>query len=81
MTTGELHLAPLLSVLAAIAVLGTGAEPARGGFTQTGTAASPDRHCWADEEAFTVLKLTTIEGGVRVDYEFVRFRATRAGRT
>jgi len=35
-------------------------------------AASSARHCRADEEAFTVLKLTIIEGGVRVDYEFVR---------
>lgn len=72
MTTGELHLALLLPVLVAIAVLGTGAEPARGGPKQTATAASPDRHCRTDEEVFTVLKLTTIEGGVRVDCAFVR---------
>ena len=39
---------------------------------RTSTAARPDRRCLANEEAFRVLKLTTIEGGVRVDYEFVR---------
>ena len=35
-------------------------------------ASRADRPCRANEEAFRVLKLTTIEGGLRVDYEFVR---------
>jgi len=52
--------------------LGALAEAALAGPKQSVTAARSTRHCRADEEAFTVLKLTTIEGGVRVDYEFVR---------
>ena len=57
-------MAACLSVLVLpLAALGGGAEP---------TAAASSRRCRSDEEAFTVLKLTAIEGGVRVDYEFVR---------
>ena len=43
-------------------------------YDQRGVAHGPNSHVRfrADEEAFTVLKLTIIEGGVRVDYEFVR---------
>jgi hypothetical protein len=36
------------------------------------SVAGSDRRCRFDEEAFKVLGLTTIKGGVRVDYEFVR---------
>lgn len=34
-------------------------------------AASPTKTCRADEDTLRVLKLTTFDGGVRVDYEFV----------
>jgi len=34
-------------------------------------AASSTKTCRADEDTFRVLKLTTFDGGVRVDYEFV----------
>ena len=54
------------------AALGAVAEAALAGPKPSVTAASSARRCGADEEAFTVLKLTTIEGGVRVDYELVR---------
>ena len=74
MTTRRLHLAPLISVLVLpIVALGAGAEPAPArAVKQSTTVAGSSRRCRSDEEAFTVLKLTTIEGGVRVDYEFVR---------
>jgi hypothetical protein len=74
MKTRTMGLARCLPVLGlAITAFGVAAGPARDAKTKkTGTALEAPRHCRSDEEAFTVLKLTTIEGGVRVDYEFVR---------
>jgi hypothetical protein len=46
-------------------------KPTRG-VKQRSAAAGPTRHCRSNEEAFRVLKLTTVEDGARVDYEFVR---------
>jgi hypothetical protein len=67
-------LARYLSVAGlAITLCGAAAAPALAAKTKKdSTAVEAPRHCRSDEEAFTVLKLTTIEGGVRVDYEFVR---------
>jgi hypothetical protein len=38
----------------------------------TPRTSSPTKICRADEDTFRVLTLTTFEGGVRVDYAFVR---------
>ena len=72
-TQGLLSARSLLVLAVKTAALGGFVEAALAGPKQSVTAASSARHCRADEEAFTVLKVTTIEAGVRVDYEFVRF--------
>jgi hypothetical protein len=46
-------------------------KPAKG-VKQKTAAPGLARRCRSDEEAFRILKLTTVEGGTRVDYEFVR---------
>ena len=71
-TQGLLSARSLSALVVTTAALGALAEAALAGPRQSATTATSVRHCRADEEAFTVLKLTTIEGGVRVDYEFVR---------
>ena len=45
-------------------------RPASGTVAAT-RAASSTKPCRADEDTLRVLKLTTFDGGVRVDYEFV----------
>ena len=45
-------------------------RPASGTAAAT-RAASSTKTCRADEDTLRVLKLTTFDGGVRVDYEFV----------
>jgi hypothetical protein len=45
-------------------------RPASGTVAPT-RAASSTKTCRADEDTLRVLKLTTFDGGVRVDYEFV----------
>jgi hypothetical protein len=39
---------------------------------QKGIPPGSAKSCRSDEEAFKVVKLTTVEGGKRVEYEFVR---------
>jgi hypothetical protein len=71
MSTPQLHAALWVWLLfIPIASLGVMAEATPAKVVRPGaTVAASGPRCRFDKEAFTVLKLTTFEGGVRVDYE------------
>jgi hypothetical protein len=74
MTTHGFLFASILSIL----VLQAAATPAAAQpnsasrVKQKRTANGSAKSCRSDEEAFRVVRLTTVEGGKRVEFEFVR---------